>query len=502
MPISLIANVAIYRNKLAIGKDNDLLFKFKQDLTYFRMLTYRGIVVMGRKTYESLPISNRPLKNRITIVFTTNDTLIDYEDFEYIKSLDDLVYDDVYYMTSVMFKSLYNATNSTQNIYVIGGSVVYDFFMNLINNMIPNKLYITHVLNPTFLVRRVTPDTFMPNFDDKYTLSTYSAIMSENQNNYKYNFRLLTYTLNRYDQHISQEYKYNDLMQLICTTGNIRADRTNTGTMSLFGKSLEFDISSSIPMMTTRSVPFKAIVEELLWFCRGDTSNKVLQSKGVNIWNGNSSREFLDSRGLKHYPEDIIGPSYGWQWRFCGAKYNYIFADTSKYTHTELKQLGGIDQLENIVSLLQTDPFSRRIIMINYNPSVLDKVALPACHTQVQFYVREVEGTRYLSCKFDMRSSDSLAWSYNCVSYSILTYILAMKCGMTPDKLIYTSGDCHIYQNHLEQVKEQTSRTLRPEPKLHIDDSIKNKDWSQMVAKDFELIGYFPHPSIKMDMAI
>ena len=396
-------------------------------------------------------------------------------------------------------------TAKTTDIYVIGGKEVIEFFMS--PPIKPTKLYITHIINPQFIKRNIQVDTVIPYFSCEYSLNSWSELLSYYHLDNKFNYRCLEYEL--LPSASSQEEKYINLMDKIITDGYDRLDRTNTGTTGIFGTMMEFDISKYIPLMTTRNIPFRTIVEELLWFCRGDTDNKVLQQRKVKIWDGNSSREFLDKRKLEHYPEGVIGPSYGWQWRHSGAEYNVEWANTSNYTAAQRAQWGGIDQLENVVHLLKTDPFSRRIIMVNYNPSVADNVALPSCHTQVQFYVREVNNIslsakpkRYLSCKFDMRSSDSLAWSFNCVSYSILTKILALKCDMLPDKLIYTAGDCHIYSDHIDQVMEQTERTIQPEPALHLNPELKNKDWHDMNYTDFELIGYFPHGPLKMNMAI
>lgn len=528
MTISLNATIAVYKNRLAIGKDNDLLFKLSNNINNFNKITTytnkKNIIIIGNNTYKSLSVDFP--SNSINIILTNDIILLKKTEYVNYSELRYLLPNTPYYMTGDNFADLYfrdiNQKNPSTNlnIIVIGGAKVFDFFLNNKHKeLMPTALYITHVINPQFNKRGIIPDTFMSNFDDMYSLVTcstphaldmQSATSTENKKK-EYKIRYLQYSLKNYlkgnyestnSSTISQEIKYINLMNDILKFGNTRVDRTNTGTLSLFGKILEFDISSTIPMMTTRNIPFKTIIEELLWFCRGDTDNKVLQDQGVIIWNGNSSREFLDSRNLQSYPEGVVGPMYGWQWRHCGAIYKPEFANTSNFSAEERNSWGGIDQLENIVKLLKNDPFSRRIIMINYNPMVLTDVALPSCHTQVQFYVREHNGNKHLSCKFDMRSSDSLAFSYNCVSFSVLTYILAMKCNMIPDKLIYTSGDCHIYINHIDQIKEQIKRTMRPEPGLHINPMIRDKDWSEMTVNDFELLGYFPHPAIKMQMAI
>ena len=288
------------------------------------------------------------------------------------------------------------------------------------------------------------------------------------------------------------------LMSNILNNGNKRSDRTETGTMSVFGNQMRFDISQSIPLMTTKRVPFKTIVEELLWFCRGDTDAKVLQKKGVKIWDGNTSREFLDKQGLSHYPEGVLGAGYGFQWRFQGAKYSHAFADTSV---CDTSLIGGVDQLKYVEDLLRNDPFSRRIVISAWNPSDFDKTALVPCHILLQFYVEEINGEKCLSCQFYMRSNDVfLANVFNVVSYSVLTYILAKRVGMKPKDIVYTCGDSHIYLNHMEQVKLQLSREPRALPHMVLNPKVQSI--FDFKYEDFTLENYDPHPAIKAPVAV
>ena len=282
--------------------------------------------------------------------------------------------------------------------------------------------------------------------------------------------------------------------------GNIRNDRTNTGTISLFGTHIRFDISKSIPLLTTKKVPFKMIIKELLWILQGNTDAKILQNQGVHIWDGNTSREFLDGRNLQHYPEGILGAGYGWQLRHQGANYSSDFADISKI---DKNKIGGFDQLQYVEHLLKNDPFSRRIMFSYWNPTDFDKTALVPCHTHCQFYVTKENNIYYLSCQYYMRSNDIICGKpWNIVFYSVLTYILAKRCNMLPKEIIYTCGDSHVYSNHIEQVFEQVSRDPRPFPHIKINNSIIDKDWSEMTVDDFELVGYFPHSKIAAPMAI
>ena len=505
--INLIACVTKYKDSLAIGRNNKLLFHLREDMKFFKNLTinnekrdvkfferltididtdyHKNVVLMGRKTYFSIPENNRPLKDRINIVLTRDPKLLKQNPIP--KSLK--LTKDLYFTDIDTFERVYKKRRL--NVFVIGGSEIYKLFMHRYD-----KLYITEVkdLKGKDIKFEVDqePDTFIDYPSSEFKLSGVSEKQIEN----KFSYRFLYYT--KADK-MTQEYNYLNMMNQILLGGNQRSDRTQTGTISMFGTQMKFDISESIPMLTTKRVPFKTIVEELLFFCRGDTDAKILQKKGIKIWNGNTTRDFLDKRGLTHYEEGIMGPMYGYSWSHFGAKYSQSYADTSTLNPA---LIGGVNQLQNVIHLLKTDPFSRRIIISAWDPIQMDAMVLNPCHILVQFYVTEENNQKYLSCQFYMRSSDQLAWSFNCVSYSILTYILAEKCGMKPKELIYTAGDTHIYMNHIDGVKEQLKRVPRPFPKLILNDSIKKKDWSNMTVDDFELIGYFPHPSIKMDMAI
>lgn len=495
--INLIACVTNYKNKLAIGRHNELLFRLKHDMDFFKNITTnslntnskldRNIVLMGRKTYTSI---SQTLPGRINIVLTRDPILLNF-----LGIPKDLVLENDLYFTDIStFNKIYKKYNP--NVFVIGGSAIYSMFMNR-----ADKLYITHVQGrdgkDISFAKGQEPDTFMDHFNCNYELVAISEKYNV-KNDTGINYRILTYNVAK---KLSDEFKYMNFMDKILSLGKIRHDRTNVGTISLYGNQLRFDISKSIPLMTTKRVPFKTIVEELLWFCRGDTDAKILQKRGVKIWDGNTSREFLDKQGLVHYPDGVLGAGYGFQWRFFGANYDYSFADTSKIDIDKI--IGGFDQLKYIEDLLENDPFSRRIVLSAWNPSDFDKTALPPCHILLQFYVEEINNQKYLSCQFYMRSNDVfLANVFNVVSYSVLTYILAKRHNMKPKEIIYTCGDSHIYSNHIEQVKQQLSRIPRPFPKLLLDDTIIKKDWSEITLDDFELVGYFPYPAIRAPMAV
>lgn len=487
MPISLIASTYKYKNKLAIGCDNGLLFKSKYDITFFKNITtnmkknYTGtfdnVVVMGYKTYLTIPERFRPLPNRINFVLTRNKKI-----YNCSRNTVQFNSGNVYYMSMAMF--IHYQLTLQFNTFIMGGGEIYNYFLDKTNNMLPDYLYITEFTGKV----TNTPTVFMNNYTEEWKLDGYSEK--------KEDCRMLYYSKSKVK---SQEHMYLDLMKDILINGNVRKDRTGTGTVSVFGRQMRFDISKSIPLLTTKNVPYKMVLEELLWFCRGDTDAKILQEKGIHIWDGNTSREFLDNRGLQHYPTGVLGAGYGWQIRFQGAKYHSKYADTSKLTKEERDNIGGFDQLRYVEELLQNDPTSRRIMMSYWTPNDFKYTALPPCHFSILFYVEN----NTLSAQFIMRSNDVfLGNPFNIASYAMLVYILAKRNGYEPGELIFTGNDVHLYKNHLDAVKTQLSRTPRPLPKLFVKDSVKNKDWCAITNDDFELIGYMPYPGIKAVMSI
>ena len=501
MPINIIACVTNYKNKLAIGRNNGLLFKLQNDMEFFKRITTtnlhkdskitQNVVLMGRKTWFSIPRQRRPLKNRLNLILTNDPDLLrlsPYPTLPFLK-LDK----NVYFLTFKQFLHFYKMTNS--NVFVIGGSEIYDLFLKKNTILKTDRVYLTEVYN--YKVKDgLEPDSFMTPLDQSFKLISVSE--KQYNNTYELDYRFLQYK--RVDNYVSSENEYLRLSKFILENGKERPDRTGVGTISSFGHKMEFDISETIPLLTTKKVPWKHCIEELLWFMRGDTDARILQNRGVKIWDGNTSREFLDSRNLHHYDTGILGKGYGWQWRFFGAKYSQAFADTSCI---DRNKVGGFDQLEYIENLLKTDPFNRRILMCYWNPPDFDKTALLPCHFSAQFYVTEKNGERYLSCLFNMRSNDFLLGNpFNIFSYAVLTYILAIRCNMIPDRLIYMGGDVHIYKNHIEQVKEQLSRAPRTLPKLIVNPIVKNKQFHEITIQDFDVVGYFPHEPIRAPMAI
>lgn len=286
---------------------------------------------------------------------------------------------------------------------------------------------------------------------------------------------------------MSEEYQYIDLIKLILEKGVDKDDRTGVGTLSIFSHNMRFNLRESFPLLTTKKVYWKGVVEELLWFISGSTDANILKEKGVKIWNGNTTREFLDSRGLSHYSEGDIGAGYGFQWRHFGA--NYI-SKSKDYTGE------GTDQLKWVINEIKTNPDSRRIIMSAWNPNDIDKMALPPCHCFIQFWVNKGE----LSSQMYQRSCDvGLGVPFNIASYALLTCLIAKICKLTPGDFYYCMGDTHIYKNHIEQLKEQIIREPFKFPTIEIKDidDIDNITYDDIILKDYQC-----YDNIKMDMAV
>ncbi|XP_012279699.1 thymidylate synthase [Orussus abietinus] len=288
---------------------------------------------------------------------------------------------------------------------------------------------------------------------------------------------------------IHDEYQYLQLIDRIINKGSKKSDRTGVGTQSVFGTQMRFSLrNGTFPLLTTKRVNWRAIVEELLWFIRGCTNSKELAAKGVNIWNANSSRSFLDSCGFIDREEGDLGPVYGFQWRHFGAKYVDMHTD---YTGQ------GIDQLREVIHKIKNTPDDRRIIMTAWDPVSIPQMALPPCHCLVQFYVCDGE----LSCQLYQRSADmGLGVPFNIASYSLLTYMLAHVTSLKPGDFIHTMGDCHVYLNHISSLQTQIIREPRPFPQLKIKRNVE--DIEDFVFDDFELIDYNPHNRIVMAMAV
>jgi thymidylate synthase len=262
--------------------------------------------------------------------------------------------------------------------------------------------------------------------------------------------------------------QYLDLMRHILEHGSRKADRTGTGTLSLFGAQLRFDLQQGFPLLTTKKVHLKSIIHELLWFLSGETNIRYLKQHGVTIWD-----EWADAEGN-------LGPVYGYQWRSWPAPDG---------RH--------IDQITRLLEDIRRSPDSRRLIVSAWNVADLDKMALAPCHAFFQFYVADGR----LSCQLYQRSADFfLGVPFNIASYALLTLMVAQVTGLKPGDFVHTYGDCHLYLNHLDQAREQLSREPRPLPRMILNPEVKSL--FDFRYEDFTLVGYDPHPAIKAPVAV
>ncbi|MAE40403.1 MAG: thymidylate synthase [Psychrobacter sp.] len=284
------------------------------------------------------------------------------------------------------------------------------------------------------------------------------------------------------------EQAYLDLLQYVLANGTEKGDRTGTGTLSHFGAQLRFDLAEGFPLLTTKKVHFKSIVYELLWFLSGSTHVDYLQQNNVRIWNEWATAE---QTARFNRPAGDLGPVYGHQWRNYGATKNTDESDNNVYNDD------GVDQISQLIEQIKTNPNSRRLIVSGWNPSEASQVALPPCHTLFQFFVADNK----LSCKLYQRSADLfLGVPFNIASYALLTHMIAQVCDLEVGEFIWTGGDCHIYQNHREQVELQLTRDLYQLPTLLLNPKVK--DIFAFTFEDISVNGYESHPAIKAKVAV
>jgi dihydrofolate reductase/thymidylate synthase len=548
-----------------IGNEGRLPWNIPEDMEHFRDITIPkeetqvNIIVMGRKTWESIPDRFKPLEKRFNVVLSNNKDYCDQQNARYKKkdsgdtiegeewnngsgvsftTWDDLFEKGGYYAIQEQLKlkvenvkgiKPLNASgflNSTLDIkyYIIGGGVIYNKALNSGN---PVKIHATEVYlaSPGTGQSEIKPvfDTYFPKFDATKISSISEFKLSKKC--YKSNiempiwYRFITYYNTPANDSLQKMYlpynlcfmadydkaykhpenDYLDLMRRIIETGQSTNDRTGVGTMSLFGEMLKYDLRDTFPITTTKRLPLRMVFEELMLYISGKTDNRILQEKDIHIWDGNTSREFLDKRGLTHYQEGDFGETYGFNMRHYGAEYmgcNMHYAIGA----------WGYDQLAAAINLIKTDPYSRRIIIDLWNPATQHKAALPSCLCKYQFNVN-VE-RRELNLAIYLRSSDYfLANNWNTCTGAFLVHMICNLDGinLTPGMLTVFIADAHIYKFHIEQVKRNLSRSPYAYPKLVYNGGSnpnKKKNIMDFRWEDFELIGYRCHPGIKAEMAV
>ena len=453
-----------YKGRLPWNSLPDDMKRFKQITTTTVNPLCINAVIMGRKTFDSI---GRPLPKRVNYVLSRKpETLKQYLNVEYSNNLINAI-------------ASANENPMVERVFVIGGAEIYNETLELQStNDLLTTSFIT-IVNGDYELRVDTSVNY--NLLKALHYCTESPVLTGSNGEQFYEWQPKN----------NGEELYLNLLRKILKTGESRIDRTGVGTTGLFGERLEFNINRTIPFLTTKKLAWKTMIKELLWFISGDTNNANLQAQGVHIWDGNSSRKYLDNVGLANYPTGCLGPVYGHQWRHWGAEYTDCNRD---YTGA------GIDQLETIIKLIKTDPTSRRIIMTAWNPSDLDKMALPPCHLLVQWYVRS---GKYLDCQVYQRSVDAfLGLPFNISSYSVLTFMIAHLTNLQPGRLVHTMGDVHVYNNHFDAVREQLGRQPFQFPTLDIIEQERIKTINDFKLPNFVINNYKCHSAIKAPMAV
>lgn len=513
--------IALRDSANLIGYNNDLIYKIRKDMINFKNITCDAppnkinVVIMGYNTWESLPKKSTPLPNRINVVLTKNHL---YNLKNTVNSMDDETKRLV--MIRNNFGAVLNELEKMPNIhdiYVIGGESIFRDALNM--NKV-KRIYMTEVQsNKIDEIEFMEDASYFPYLDlSKYNIINTSEVITvpmnsswfecdpeskkiiKKETNTNIDYTNVIYESKRYDDIIkslekdnannvqnNEEMQYLNLLKEVITIGHKRQTR-NAITYSTFGKRMEFDLSDGrIPVLTTKRIAIKTCTKELLWFISGDTNNNTLFEQNVHIWDGNSSREYLDSIGLTERKEGDLGPVYGFQWRHSGAKYTTCDADYEGQ---------GIDQLLNCINLLKNDPHSRRNILSAWNPSDMSAMALPPCHIMAQWYV---EDGNKLSLQMYQRSGDSfLGVPFNIFSYSLLLHMMAHVCGMKPGRFIHIIGDFHAYDIHIDAINEQLIREPQRFPTIKFNNNIENI--TDFKLDDIEIVDYKCHPSIKSPM--
>ena len=471
-------------NNNIIGVNNKLLFRIKDDLLFFKNITSstddkQNIVIMGYNTWDSIPNQNRPLKDRINIILTNkNKDKIKEQDNVYIfNNFSDL------FRWLIQNKMMYN------KIFAIGGEQIYNQLLTKYRYFV-NKIYITDI-NIDYDVK----DVILSKFDNNLEDFSFNEIENLHINNeckmYNYDKDIYEdvdisyiFSLGIKNKNNKEESQYLNLLKDIINENNIKESR-NSEVYSKFGVRMEFNLLNGFPLLTTKKMPWKTILRELLWFINGKTDNKLLNDKKVHIWDLNSTKEFLESRNLDYEIEGDLGPIYGFQWRHFGAE--YIDCD-SEYINK------GIDQLQYVINEIKNNPTSRRIIMSSWNPIDIPKMALPPCHVMVQFNVEPP----FIDAQLYQRSGDMfLGVPFNISSYAFLLSIIGNICNYIPRKLVHIIGDAHIYKDHLDAVNLQLERTPLIFPTLEISDI---DDINNISEDMFKIHNYNSEPSIKAKM--
>ena len=483
----MLKNIIVAIDRLSgISKNGKIPWNIKEDINFFSDITRKpykkNAVIMGRKTWESIPNAHRGLVNRINIIVSTSlsNEIVSSQNATGVEA----------YVSNSLNKALSLAENiGVDNVFICGGSQIYKEALklddyNLYLTQIDHDYQCDNLINIGQIEKKKI-------WEKKFKLQD----RKNNQEVFVKFTKYGSYDELEYKYQNKEELQYLSLLEDIINNGDLRKTR-NGNVWSVFGKRIEFDLTTGFPLLTTKKVFMRGIVEELLFFLKGDTNSNHLSEKGVKIWQANTNRAFLDSVGLK-YEEGDMGPMYGFNWRFIGAAYDGMSKD---YTGQ------GFDQIEYCLNLIKKDPTSRRIIMTSYNPKDAAKGCLYPCHSIViQFYV---EKNNLLSMTCYNRSQDIFCGvPFNIASSGLLLHLFCNAINnddtyigqkLAPGRLILDLGDVHLYEEHYSQAVCQILREPFQKPKLTIDSY--NSDLKKYIYEDFILENYMSYPPIKANM--
>jgi len=453
-------------NKFGFSKAGAIPWYYSKDLLFFKTKTLNNVIIMGKNTFLTL---KKPLVNRVNIVVSS--TLIDTEFEKY----------DNLFIFSTLNDAITYAKSLNKEIFICGGLNIYN--QTLENNIIDN-IYLTYINND------YNCDLFI-NINSLYNYKI-NTIIDSNED-YKI-YHLIKQDLTKSPKFplkiYSNEFTYLNNLSLILSKGT-RNNTRNGYTYSIFAPpEMKFNLLEGFPLLTTKKMFWKGIVLELIMFINGITDSEFLSKQGIKIWDLNTTREFLDNRGLIDYKVGDMGPMYGWNWRHFGAEYKGCDFD---YTGC------GYDQLENLINLIKTDPSSRRLLLTTFDPSKVSESVLPPCHSlPIQFYI----SGEYIDCKMTQRSADMfLGVPFNIASTSLFLSIIAKLCGYKARYVVLSLGDAHIYEEHLEKCMIQLRRAPMDLCNINITKELNTiKDIETLVYEDIELLNYKSHGLISAKM--
>jgi len=440
-----------------IGYHGKIPWKSSMDLKYFKRFTLNNAVIMGRKTFESI---GKPLPDRENIVVSSCGG---FEGVHNVRTIEE----------GVEFAKKYDI------LWVCGGATIYDYFLK--NYKIDGIVQTTCPQSECDVIVETNLEKYLQN---EYHLEFVPKNLEEG-------FKMNVYT-SQNECYRTIDDDYLDLIEKVMKNG-LKRETRNAITISSFSEKLTIDLKKGFPLLTTKKVYFPGVVHELLWFIKGQTDSRILEEKKVNIWKGNTSKEFLEKSGLP-YEEGIGGPIYGFQWRRFGEKYKYE-KDGEEFWTEGVER--GFDQLQFIIDEIRTNPNSRRLFMSGWNPNQLSQMCLPPCHVSYQFYVSQGK----LSCQMYQRSADLfLGLPFNIASTALLVHLVAKICSLGVDKIHICLGDAHVYEDHFDAINEQLARREKKYLLPDIEISMERETIEDFEYDDIKIKNYDSHPMIKAKM--